>query len=87
MGFRRFQKEHLKVCKAAPFGQKEVRLCTLLGALSGIGGNPTFCADYLVGDFGSVARTEIHKLRAIEGYLGPQFQQYVPRTPPIVQAN
>ena len=24
---------------------QKVRLCTLLGALSGIGGNPTFCAD------------------------------------------
>ena len=29
-----------------------------LGALSGIGGNPTFCADKLFGDFGSVARIE-----------------------------
>ena len=33
----------------------------LLGALSGIGGNPTFCADLCFGDFCSVARTVIHK--------------------------
>ena len=38
---------------------QKVRFCTLLGALSGVGGNPTFCADELFGDFDSVARTEI----------------------------
>ena len=43
--FRRFQKERLKVCKTAHLHTlcaKKMRVCTLLGALSGIGGNPTF---------------------------------------------
>ena len=39
---------------------QKVQFCTLSGALSGIGGNPTFCAGELLGDFGSVARTEVH---------------------------
>ena len=38
LGFRRFQKEHQQ-CAKAPFLHT---FCTLLGALSGIGGNPTF---------------------------------------------
>ena len=33
-----------------------MRFCTLLGDLSGIGGNPTFCAALFFGDFGSVAQ-------------------------------
>ena len=45
------------------FAQK-VRFCSLLGALSGIGGNSTFRADKLFGDFGSVARTEILKTKS-----------------------
>ena len=39
LGFRRFQKDRLKVCKTELFAQK-VRFCTLLDDLSGIGGNP-----------------------------------------------
>ena len=42
------------------FGARGVEVLHTLGALSGIVGKPTVCADELFGDFGSVARTEIH---------------------------
>ena len=49
-----------KVHKSALSAQR-VHFCTLLGALSGIGGNPTFCVDKGFCCLGSVARTETHK--------------------------
>ena len=42
------------------FTQK-VLFCTLFGALSGNSGNPTFAQFNFLGDFGSVARTEIYE--------------------------
>ena len=50
-GFRRFQKECQKVRKRAENhtffvkSAQKVRFAALFGTLSGIGGNPTFCAD------------------------------------------
>ena len=39
---------------------QQVRLCTLLGALSGTGGNPTFCADLVFFAISALWRTAIH---------------------------
>ena len=43
------------------------RFCAALGALSGIGGNPTFCADECSRCLRSVARLEKHKAGAPKG--------------------
>ena len=46
------------MCRTALFAQKKCAKSAV--ALSGIGGNPTFCADSFFADFGSVAHIEIH---------------------------
>ena len=92
-GFRQFQS--LKVCKNrtySTFFLQKVLFCALLGALAGIGGNPTSCADSFcfwdLGDLGSVPRTDIPKiLHVIMRFLrdGDKLQSrhfYISHRPP-----
>ena len=52
-------RESAKKCAKRTFFHFVCAKCAFC-TLSGIGGNPTFSADQSFGDFGSVARTEIH---------------------------
>ena len=80
-GFHRFQEERLKVCKTALFAhflRKKVRFCTLLGAPSGIGGNP-FLRRLIIWAISALwlaLRVIIieFSLRMIWGFCGPGFR-------------
>ena len=75
-GFRRFQKESQKMQKSAGkphFSRKKCAKSAVLGTLSGIGGNPTFCADLCFCSLGSKARQEIHNFRQLKTAVGSPF--------------